>query len=280
MSTRGGFGSPTTKCDVVETLMSVSMPAVDGPVGRVDAVRRRRFFQRRLPAIQALGRDERPGILEADRERVGAARDLQHLGQFRVQRAARRRERQVARPSGGVYIGVGPEQNFSYIARLRPAMAFIIDIRRENLNLHLFYKALFEVSSDRADFVSRLFSRPRPTGIWDRRRASRRSSRAIGASRLRASCSAGTRRRCSTSGCSRPTVFPLSQTDLDVDRSRVRGLLRRRAGDPVLGLARGGRAPALVPAADDHPGTSPARAAASSRARKSSGSSRRCSRGT
>src|SRR6266511_1442743 len=36
------------------------------------------------------------------------------------------------RPSGGVYLGVGPEQNFSYIARLRPAMAFIIDIRREN----------------------------------------------------------------------------------------------------------------------------------------------------
>ena len=35
------------------------------------------------------------------------------------------------RPSGGVYIGVGPEQNFTYIAALRPAMAFIVDIRRE-----------------------------------------------------------------------------------------------------------------------------------------------------
>jgi hypothetical protein len=69
------------------------------------------------------------------------------------------------RPAGGVYIGVGPEQNFSYIARLRPAMAFIIDIRRENRNLHLLYKALFELSSDRADFVSRLFSRPRPAGV-------------------------------------------------------------------------------------------------------------------
>jgi hypothetical protein len=65
----------------------------------------------------------------------------------------------------GVYIGVGPEQNFSYIARLRPAMAFIVDIRRENLNLHLFYKALFELSTDRADFVSRLFSRPRPADL-------------------------------------------------------------------------------------------------------------------
>lgn len=68
-------------------------------------------------------------------------------------------------PSGGVYIGVGPEQNFSYIARLRPAMAFVIDIRRENRNLHLLYKALFTLSSDRADFVSRLFSRPRPTDL-------------------------------------------------------------------------------------------------------------------
>jgi hypothetical protein len=66
---------------------------------------------------------------------------------------------------GGVYIGVGPEQNFSYIARLRPAMSFIVDIRRENRNLHLLYKALFELSADRADFVSRLFSRKRPAGL-------------------------------------------------------------------------------------------------------------------
>jgi hypothetical protein len=69
------------------------------------------------------------------------------------------------RPRGGVYVGVGPEQNFSYIARLRPAMAFIVDIRRENRNLHLLYKALFELSGDRADFVSRLFSRARPPGV-------------------------------------------------------------------------------------------------------------------
>jgi hypothetical protein len=65
-------------------------------------------------------------------------------------------------PRGGVYIGVGPEQNFSYIAALRPELAFIIDIRQENRNLHLLYKALFELSTDRADFLSRLFSRERP----------------------------------------------------------------------------------------------------------------------
>lgn len=69
------------------------------------------------------------------------------------------------RARGGVYIGVGPEQNFSYIARIEPAMAFIIDIRQENRNLHLLYKALFELSADRVDFVSRLFSRERPARL-------------------------------------------------------------------------------------------------------------------
>ena len=69
------------------------------------------------------------------------------------------------RPSGGVYLGVGPEQNFSYIAGLRPRMAFIVDIRRENRSLHLLYKALFELSGDRVEFVSRLFARPRPAGL-------------------------------------------------------------------------------------------------------------------
>jgi hypothetical protein len=64
-----------------------------------------------------------------------------------------------------VYLGVGPEQNFTYMAALKPKMAFILDIRRGNLELHLMYKALFELSSDRADFVSRLFSRKRPEGL-------------------------------------------------------------------------------------------------------------------
>lgn len=66
---------------------------------------------------------------------------------------------------GGVYLGVGPEQNFTYIAAMRARMAFVTDIRRGNLHLHLLYKALFELSSDRADFVGRLFSRTRPDGI-------------------------------------------------------------------------------------------------------------------
>lgn len=67
--------------------------------------------------------------------------------------------------TGAVYMGVGPEQNFTYIAALKPKMAFIVDVRRGNLQLHLLYKALFETSPDRATFVSRLFSRKRPDGL-------------------------------------------------------------------------------------------------------------------
>jgi hypothetical protein len=67
-----------------------------------------------------------------------------------------------------VYMGVGPEQNFTYMVAVKPAMAFIVDIRRGNLDLHLVYKALFELSANRIEFVSRLFSRPRPRGVTDR----------------------------------------------------------------------------------------------------------------
>lgn len=66
---------------------------------------------------------------------------------------------------GGVYLGVGPEQNFTYIAAVRPAFAIIFDIRRGNMLVHLMYKALFELAKDRADFMSMLFSRPRPAGL-------------------------------------------------------------------------------------------------------------------
>jgi hypothetical protein len=57
-----------------------------------------------------------------------------------------------------VYIGVGPEQNFSYVAALEPSIAFVLDIRRQNAMEHLLYKALFELSDTRAEFVTRLFS--------------------------------------------------------------------------------------------------------------------------
>jgi len=67
--------------------------------------------------------------------------------------------------AGGVYLGVGPEQNFTYIAATRPAMAFIVDIRRQAVVQHLMFKAIFELSKDRADFLSLLFSLPRPANL-------------------------------------------------------------------------------------------------------------------
>jgi hypothetical protein len=70
----------------------------------------------------------------------------------------------TAKP-GRVYLGVGPEQNFPYILALKPSLAIIFDIRRGNLHEQLLYKALFELTGDRADFLSKLFSRKRPDGL-------------------------------------------------------------------------------------------------------------------
>jgi len=64
--------------------------------------------------------------------------------------------------TGGAYVGVGPEQNFTYIAKIRPRIAFIVDIRRQAIIQHLMYKAVFHLSPDRVQFLSRLLSRPLP----------------------------------------------------------------------------------------------------------------------
>jgi hypothetical protein len=70
-------------------------------------------------------------------------------------------------PTGGVYLGVGPDQNFTYIVALKPRMAIVTDIRRQNMIEHLMYKAVIELSPTRADFLALLFSRPRPSAIAD-----------------------------------------------------------------------------------------------------------------
>jgi len=63
---------------------------------------------------------------------------------------------------GGVYIGVGPDQNFSYIAQLEPRRAVIVDIRRDNMLLHLLFKSLFALSDNRLEYLRLLFGRPPP----------------------------------------------------------------------------------------------------------------------
>jgi len=61
---------------------------------------------------------------------------------------------------GGAYIGVGPEQNFTYITAVKPDIAFIVDIRQMNRMQHLYYKVLFELAETRAEFLSLLLCKP------------------------------------------------------------------------------------------------------------------------
>lgn len=63
---------------------------------------------------------------------------------------------------GGAYVGVGPDQNFSYIARLAPRIAFVVDIRRDNLLHHLLFKALYAAAGDRLEFLALWTGRPVP----------------------------------------------------------------------------------------------------------------------
>ncbi|HYN07125.1 MAG TPA: hypothetical protein VES67_07020 [Vicinamibacterales bacterium] len=72
---------------------------------------------------------------------------------------------------GGAYVGVGPDQNFSYIAAIRPTIAVIVDIRRDNLLLHLLFKSLFAMSRTRVEFLALLFEREVPDAAlaWQQR---------------------------------------------------------------------------------------------------------------
>ena len=68
-------------------------------------------------------------------------------------------------PAGRVYLGVAPDQNFTYIVATRPSIAFIVDIRHQNAMQHLMYKALMETSKTRAEFLAKLFARPALQGV-------------------------------------------------------------------------------------------------------------------
>jgi hypothetical protein len=72
--------------------------------------------------------------------------------------------------SGGVYVGVGPDQSFSYISKIRPKLAIIIDIRKDNLLQHLLFKAMFGRSRNRVEYLCTMFGKPFPkTKGWESR---------------------------------------------------------------------------------------------------------------
>jgi hypothetical protein len=66
---------------------------------------------------------------------------------------------------GGVYIGVGPDQNYSYIALIRPSIAFMLDIRRDNLLEHLLFKSIFVAARNRFEYLCLLLGKPVPADI-------------------------------------------------------------------------------------------------------------------
>lgn len=66
---------------------------------------------------------------------------------------------------GGAYIGVGPEQSFSYIAEIEPEVAFLVDVRRDNLLLHLLLKTMFMAASNRLEYLTMLYGRPPPPDL-------------------------------------------------------------------------------------------------------------------
>jgi hypothetical protein len=114
---------------------------------------------------------------------------------------------------GGAYIGVGPDQNFSYISEVRPTIAFIIDVRRDNLLLHLLFKALFELSETRIEYLAYLTGRPLPPALNGWRQAP--IDRLVGyLDKTLASTNAITARQQRIEDALRRTGVPLSPEDL------------------------------------------------------------------
>ena len=104
-------------------------------------------------ATLVAGLSEEPGYFDTD-NLVSNERSYLHVVPELRALAGRHR--------GGVYLGVGPDQNFSYIAHVRPSLAVLIDIRRDNLLLHLLFKALFAEARTRAAYLAMLTGRAPP----------------------------------------------------------------------------------------------------------------------
>jgi hypothetical protein len=130
---------------ITTALVVAALLAVAAPIGRRNPETSRAF------AAQIAALSEPDGYFDTDNLISNESAYL-HV----VPDLERRRVR------GGAYIGVGPDQNFSYIAGVRPSIAFIVDIRRDNLLLHLLFKALFEQAQTRIEYLALLLGRAVP----------------------------------------------------------------------------------------------------------------------
>lgn len=134
---------------VVVALCVTLAPQAQAPAPRASA------FGTQIAALS-----EAPGYFDTDNLISNERSYLQVLSDLR-----RRNVR------GGAYLGVGPDQNFSYIAEVRPAVAIIVDVRRDNMLLHLLFKALFAEARTRVEYLALLTGRPVPAAIEEWRGA-------------------------------------------------------------------------------------------------------------
>ncbi len=128
-------------------------PAMPGP--RI----RDMMITERLDDIQFPARD-RPlarTVADLSEPEPGRAADNLITNEDSFARVAAEVARRV--PAGGVYLGVGPDQNLTYVAHGRPRLGFVLDFRRRNALLHLVHKALLMLASDRAGYLARLLAR-------------------------------------------------------------------------------------------------------------------------
>lgn len=68
---------------------------------------------------------------------------------------------------GRAYVGVGPEQNLTYVGLSEPEIAYVVDIRRGNALELVFLRACMERGESRVQFVSALTSRGVPRALVD-----------------------------------------------------------------------------------------------------------------
>jgi hypothetical protein len=140
---------------------------------------------------------------------------------------------------GGTYVGVGPDQNFSYIAAIRPSVAFVVDIRRDNLLEHLLFKAIFGESRIRADYLATLFGRD-PVADTTGYGALSPDSLLARFDQLRPDAAAANRARARVMSALRRGGFPLS----DADRATITRFHNAFIADgPALMFNTFGRAP-------------------------------------
>jgi hypothetical protein len=115
----------------------------------------------RAPPEKPCPRAQRQRLLEAGHDHV-RARGLFSLDNFVSNETSYQWGFRVSdHRDGGVYLGVGPDRNFTISSRCHK-IAFILDIRRQNILTHLMYRPSRAVHGPRRLPLTLFLARPRP----------------------------------------------------------------------------------------------------------------------